>query len=400
MYKDLAKLSIRNVKTQDKRSWITIIGVIIGITAVVSLISLGQALETTIESEFEDLGADIIYIVDGEGLQGFFTGELSDTELELVRNSRGVEVAGPMYYGSTSGVFQGQSERVAILGIPTDESQELVMSSQALNVDSGRELRDTDQNNILIGSSLTDDHFDNPVDLRRQVRAGQADLRVVGILETTGDPEWDSSLVMRIERARELFESGEDISSYIVARPQQGLEPGEVASDIEEQIRRDRGQMPGEEDFTVSTADDLLDSYSNILGTVQAVVIGLASISLLVGGIGIMNTMYMAVTERTQEIGVMKAVGAEKKHVKTIFLIESGLIGLIGGFIGLVTGYAVTEIAVYGINSYVDISFSSSYSVSLIAGTLLFSFFIGTFSGYLPAKRAADLEPVEALREE
>ncbi len=400
MHTELVKLAVNNIKNRDKRSWLTAIGVVIGITAVVGLISLGQALEYTVESEFEDLGAEVVFVLEGEGLQGFFVGGMDDNDLEVVRSSRGVDLAGPMYYGSATGSFQGEEQRVAIIGVPTDESQEMVMSSQALTVDQGRNLQDTDQNNVLIGSSLADDYFEQSMGIRSQIRVARTDLRTVGVLEATGDPEFDTGVVMPIDRARDLFEDGDDESTYIVARPQSGIEPSEIAESIEENMRRDRGLMPGDEDFTVSTADDLLESFTSILGTVQAVVIGLASISLLVGGIGIMNTMYMSVTERTQEIGVMKAVGAQKKQIKTIFLIESGLIGLLGGFIGVLLGIGVSEIGIYLINLYVDISFVSNYSPALISGTLVFSLLIGMFSGYLPARQAAELEPVEALREE
>jgi len=400
MYRELAKLSVKNVKNRDKRSWLTAIGVVIGITAVVGLISLGQALEYTVQSEFEDLGAEGIFVLQGEGIQGFFVGGMDDNDLEVVRNSQGVDLAGPMYYGGSTGSFQGEEQRIAIVGIPTDESQEMVMNSQALEVRDGRNLQETDQNNVLIGSDLAGDHFEQSMDVRSQIRVAGNDLRTVGVLEATGDPEFDIAVVMPIERARELFEDGEDETTYIVAEPQQGLEPEEVARNIEENMRRDRGLAPGDEDFTVSTADDLLESFLSILGTVQAVVIGLASISLLVGGIGIMNTMYMSVTERTQEIGVMKAVGARKKQIKTVFLIESGLIGVLGGLMGVVFGIVLSEVGIYIINRYVEIGFVSTYSPTLIGGTLLFSFVIGMVSGYLPARQAAGLEPVEALREE
>ena len=401
MYSELTRLSVRNIRNQSARSWLTAIGVVIGIMAVVALISLGQALEYTVEREFEDLGTETIFITEGEGLQGFFVaGGLDDQDLEVIRNARGVDTAGAGYYGSTTATFQGQNERVPVIGIPTDESQTRFMSSQAMSVDTGRNLRDTDQNNILVGGNLADDYFDSSVGLRSQIRAGGTDLRVVGIMEMTGDPEFDNAIVMPIDRARDLFEGGEEVTNYIVAFPQQGLEPRDVADNIEEAMRRDRGQAPGDEDFTVSTSDDLLETFSNVIGSVQAVVIGLASISLLVGGIGIMNTMYMSVTERTQEIGVMKAIGAQKKQIKTIFLLESGLIGLLGGIVGIILGLGISELAIYIINFYVDIEFVSTYSITPISSVLLFSFLIGMLSGYLPARQAAQLEPVEALREE
>jgi putative ABC transport system permease protein len=185
-----------------------------------------------------------------------------------------------------------------------------------------------------------------------------------------------------------------------VARVQNGQDPASVADSIEAEMRRDRSIRPGEEDFTVFTMQGVLDSFQSILGVVQGIVLGIASISLLVGGIGIMNTMYTAVVERTKEIGIMKAVGAQDRQVLTIFLFESGMIGLIGGALGVILGASLSVGAVHVARQFTSIPVGTAITPELVIGALLFSAAVGMVSGVLPARKAAKMEPVDALRQE
>jgi putative ABC transport system permease protein len=189
-----------------------------------------------------------------------------------------------------------------------------------------------------------------------------------------------------------------DRIDYINADVISGEEPADVAERIRQELRRERNVAEGEENFSVSTSDDLIELFLGILNTVQYVVIGIVSIALLVGGLGIMNTMYMAVSERTKEIGIMKAVGATKKQILTIYLVESGILGLIGGVIGTLLGLGISEVGFYFIRQFAGIPLYPNRSLMLVGGSLLASFFLGVFSGFLPARKAAELEPVEAIR--
>lgn len=406
MILDLAELSGKNLFRRGKRSWLTIIGIIIGITAIVTLFSLGQGLEDSVTQQFEDLGANTIYILPGSGIGGLIGegpeegGEgLDDFDLEAVRDARGVEVAGPMIYAQATGDFQGETQRVPLVGIPTDSSQEMVMKANNLEVDTGRNIRSIDQLSGLIGYNLNQgDIFEREIGLRSQLNVRGNDIRVVGILEEAGDPEYDRSLVMPIESIRDILDE-EDRIDYILAEPSSSHTPEEAAENIEESLREERDVEEGSENFTVSTADDILDSFLGILSVVQYVVLGIVSIALFVGGLGIMNTMYMSVSERTKEIGIMKAIGATKKQILSIYLIESGVLGLIGGAIGIGLGLAITEAAFFVIREVIGSPLYPSISWSLIGGTLIISFFLGVFSGFLPARKAANLEPVEAIRQ-
>ena len=165
-------------------------------------------------------------------------------------------------------------------------------------------------------------------------------------------------------------------------------------------MRNSRGVEEGEEDFTTNTASDIIDSFQSQLSLIRGFLVGLGAISLLVGGIGIMNTMYTSVTERTQEIGVMKAVGATRRQILTVFLIESGIIGLMGGILGTVLGIGISFAASGIISQQVGIQVTPGTSPGLIIGALTFAFVVGMISGFFPARKAAKKNPVEALRYE
>ncbi len=197
---------------------------------------------------------------------------------------------------------------------------------------------------------------------------------------------------------KEILNINEE-ESEIIAKVQDGFDPEEVANEIIKRLRQSREEKEGQETFDVQTSEQILETFGNIFGIVQAVLVGIAAISLLVGGIGIMNTMYTSVLERTKEIGVMKAIGAKNSDILYIFLFESGSLGLVGGIIGVIFGAGLSKGVEYiAMNSLGTNLLQASLTPQLIFGALIFSFLIGTLSGILPAMNAAKLKPVDALR--
>ena len=387
MIMGLSKLAVRNTLRRGKKSWITVLGVVIGIAAVVSLVSLGEGLESAITQEFEDLGADNIFV----------SGNIEDSDISVIENSRGVDDAAA-YYSSTEPVnFNGETQFVNVIGVDLDKVQ-LLFSGQGWSIDEGRQLRSTDATSALLGPTFSD-NFDDDPRVRSQINLEGNSFRVIGFI-SAGDPQTQNSMIISLERMREVYDVEDDVSQVVV-RIQEGFGQEEVQENIEEDLRRDRGLEEGDEDFSTSTPQDILDSLTSILSVVQGIVVGLASIALFVGGIGIMNTMYMSINERTREIGVLKAIGASKRQIRTLFLIESGLIGLIGGLIGVLIGIGISEIAVFVVARFVEtVSLARGYDITLIMGALTFSTLLGLISGYLPSRRASKLEPAEALRYE
>ena len=392
LYSQLFKLSVRNIGRRGKRTWLTMIGIIIGVTAIISLIALGQGLEQAIVQEFETLGANYVYVSpDGA--------ELTDNDLEVVERARGVDQAIGSYRTNDLVSFRESSEFLTIVGVPGGKFDAYI-ESQGLSVEeNGRGLRSTDKNNVIAGQGLKSGTFERQVAIRSQLTLDNQDLRVVGFLGNSGDPNFEDSIVMELDRVREIYNANQTLSQ-VSASLQPGFEIENVQENIEQELRNDRGVEEGDEDFSTSTPADILDALTNILSVVQGIVVGIASIALLVGGIGIMNTVYMSITERTKEIGVMKAIGAKKRHISMLFLFEAGIIGLIGSIIGTVIGLGISNLAIYFLQNYTSFSAAQVFSPELIAGALGFGFIIGIISGILPARKAANMDPAESLRYE
>lgn len=400
MILDFVFLAARNILYRRRRSLLTIVGIFIGIAAVVALVSLGQGLQNSVASEFEDIGSNTLFISPGSQFQSTDAPRLTGNDLSAIRSVNQVDQVAGIVFSTTTAEYRDESGLVTVLGTPTDERQDLVEQSWALKVEEGRRIRSTDTSSVVIGSNVANQVFGEEIGLRSQVSIRGEEFRVVGILEPTGDPGVDQAVILPLSVAQDLLDKEEDRFDQVFASVQTGFEPSEAQESVERELRNSRNVNEGEENFDVSTQEDLLDSFNSILSVVRGVVIGIASISLLVGGVGIMNTMYTSVTQRTREIGVMKAIGARDSQILAIFLFESGILGLIGGIIGVLTGLIMSILSSFAATQATGIQINAYLGGELIIGALLFSFIIGMMSGVLPARRAAQLKPAESLRYE
>ena len=259
-------------------------------------------------------------------------------------------------------------------------------------------MKSNDKYKVVVGYLIAHGNFfDKEIHVGDTLYISDIKFEVVGTAARIGNRQDDTQVYIPVDTAKELFK--DPGYALIYAFTKKGFETSAVAEFVKDRMRRDRGLKEGLEDFTVSTAEQLMQVVGDVLLIVQTIVIGIAAISLVVGGIGIMNTMYTSVLERTREIGIMKAIGARNGDIATIFLLESGLLGIIGGVIGIAIGVAVGTGIEY-VAQQNNIAFTASFSPILIAGALLFSFIVGALSGLLPAMKASSLKPIEALRYE
>ncbi|MFH1835300.1 MAG: ABC transporter permease [Methanobacteriota archaeon] len=408
MIGDYFKLALINLTHRRLRSWLTLIGIFIGITAVVALTSLGQGLQDTINREFETLGANRVMILPGGGsasaafasIGGFAAVKLTDKDIKVVRDVRGVDLAGGMLQLTERVTFAGEDKYENLICISTDpDTLEYLESLDFFLIEQGRMLEKGDTRKVVAGYSLWNgDSFEKPVKRGDCVYIKGECFEVVGLHKRAGNPAHDQRFTVPREECSHLLNKSVDEVTAIAALVEDGFEPSDVAESIKVKLRKSRGVKEGEEDFNVQSAEQLMKTFTQIIDVVQTVITGIAAISLIVGAIGIMNTMYTSVIERTKQIGVMKAVGATRTDISVLFMIEAGLLGATGGIIGTILGLGIAKaVEFYAVNNGIP-QLQVHMGMELICGVILFSFIIGSLSGLLPARQAANLQPVEALR--
>ena len=406
MIADFFSLSVKSIRNRQVRSWLTMIGIFIGVAAVVALISLGQGLTAAINAQFATFGVDKVIVQPksaGFGPPGAFAaGNLTSHDTQLLKNVPGVlQVSGTVIKSGTIEFGKEQQARI-IQSIPTESREaELMIKTNNLEIIAGRMIRSNDKTKVLIGYNYAHGKlFTKQVSVGNKLIISGKEFEVVGILKRLGDPGTDNGIIMSEKAVEELFGTAGQLS-YIVVQVKEGESLDDVTDRITRIMRRDRGLREGKEDFQIQSPQQILESFNIILTVVQAVVVGIAGISILVGAIGIMNTMYTAVLERTREIGIMKATGARNSHILYIFLIESGMLGMAGGAIGVALGVGIGKLVEAVARQALGTDLlQASFPWYLIVGALFFSFALGAVSGTLPAMQASRLKPADALRYE
>ncbi len=391
MINDYFLLAFNSIRHRKLRSWLTIIGIIIGVAAIIALISLSLGLQATIEEQFEAFGTDRLLIA-AQGFHGPGTQSEGITDDDVSILERMSEFKTISYGSARPGEVEFKKEAKFPSVFGGKNGKELLESSTDLA--EGRYIENGDDNDALIGSRVANDLFDDKVRLRNKIKISGKEFRIVGILEPIGNQQDDNTIYITLEAYREIFGETNQID-FISAQ----VKPGVDILSLQEEVKREFERQRGDKNIDVVTPTQILEQIGSILGVVQAVLVGIAAISLVVGGIGITNSMYTTVLERTREIGIMKSIGATNLDVLSVFLIESGLIGLVGGFFGVILGTLIS----LGIGKFsTDAGFKLLVKVNpeLMIFGLLFAFFVGMISGSLPARQASKLKPVDALRHE
>jgi putative ABC transport system permease protein len=402
--KEHFKLASKNLKRRGIRSWLTMLGIFIGIAAVVSLISLGSGLRNAITGQFGSLDPDKLTIQNsgtGYGPPGSTSvDKLNSHDVDIVKNINGVEMVVSRLIRLVKVEYNGVVQFKYVGSLPESKKEaQMVYDSMSIQIQDGELLEAGEINKVVLGNDFTKEaDFGKAVKVSSKLTIQGKDFRVKGIMEKSGS-YINNVLILMPERDLKEILNTKDETDLIVVKVKESDNPEKVAADIKEALRKDRNQKEGEEDFSISTPVQSLQSINTILMMINIIVTGIASISLLVGGIGIANTMYTSVLERKKEIGIMKAIGAKNSDVLLIFLIEAGLLGLVGGVVGALIGLGVAMLVANVAQGFLGSNiFGVVISWPLLIFSVSFAFIIGIISGITPASQASKLKPVEALR--
>lgn len=420
MFKDFFLLAARSITHRKMRSWLTVIGVVIGIMAVVALVSIGLGLNQTVKEQVADVfGVDTFILMPkgSFGPQRNAGGSAEEYALDLayLKSIDGVKVAAAVR--QQTGFVQGPPKDdgtstqgfMPVMGLSTELITEFESFTGTLEVQpGGRLFSPGDKLVTVLGADIADRLGASVGDsiLVAGDDSKELTLTVIGIMSPSEEDSSGGNYSAGMSQTRNedtiyvpydtmdlLSGPSEDVLLTLV-RTEPGADVDEVANRVEEALNA-RGS-----EVSAVTYSDISDTIGTMTTTISAFLAGIAGISLLVGGVGVMNTMFTSVLERTKEIGVMKAVGAKNSHVLAIFLIESGLIGLVGGIVGTLCGLGLSSLASAFIDRFFHVNLAVVASPTLIIVTLLGAFGIGAAAGLWPAWRAAKLPVVDALRYE
>ena len=397
---DLLEYAVNNLFNRKLRSYLTILGIIIGIAAIVVLISIAQGVNDFIMNQLGALGGNWVQIAPGSPKQmslgptlSAVSATLSINDANALRAIPGVEKVFPSLQDRAVIQFKNETARVLLVGIDS----EAMKNVSYYEVGKGRLYTSGERRVVVIGDTIANSIFKTNITVNQVIQIRGMSFKVIGVFKKGGGlaSATGSVMVMPLEDAKSVY-AGQKLPNQadeIVVEVADGYDPEIVGSQISTKLRQLHHVKEGSEDFTVQTPASISQTINTITGTLELFLSGIAGIALLVGGIGIANTMFMSVMERTKEIGILKAIGATDNVVLEMFLLEAGIIGLVGGALGLVlAAFATLVLNYFGV--------PTDISPELATFGLFFSVVVGIIAGFFPARRAARLLPVDALRYE
>ncbi|WP_407283373.1 ABC transporter permease [Methanolobus sp. WCC1] len=397
-----------NILVHSKiRSWLTIIGIVIGVGSVVTIMALSDSMTADMEDRLADLDLTLITISPGytramSGFGGGFGGgsssdaELTDKDIMAIKLVENIDYIYGQIAGSGLEVyFMGETADLSVTGVDPQVWQYTV----TYELESGRLLEATDNNVVVIGYRIAHEMYDQEIGLNRILTIEDRSYRVVGIL---AEGESDRAIIMPVNSAVDIIDDAEpDVYDSIVVKADDMENVETVVDDIQEKLMISRHVMNDDDrDFTVSDSLSQAESFSEMMSSFSIFLGAIAGVSLVVGSVGIANTMFTSVLEKTKEIGTMKAIGAKNGDILMIFLFNSALVGFVGGVLGILLSLVLTSILPSLGITMVRSSMGMTVAPDLMLLGISIAVAIGVLSGVIPAYNASKMKPVDALRYE
>jgi putative ABC transport system permease protein len=402
MLLETVRLALRSVKRNALRSFLTLLGIVIGVAAVIAMITIGSGTTEKVKSDISKLGSNLLVVRSGapsshgaarEAARPLGTKEMAALSTQLT-GAKAVSAASQM---QVRAVYGTDSITTGVTG--TDAAY---FTARDWKIVEGRNFNESEVRTgpgvCIIGNTVRKQFFGGGNPLGMSFRVGKMSCKVIGVLDTKGfsgfGTDQDNVVMMPLPGFQRRISGSRDIDTiYVSAAP--GVTTSALQDQMETLLREVRRITPDkEDDFTVRDMTQIADAMASTTAVMTGMLGAVAGVSLLVGGIGIMNIMLVSVTERTREIGIRLAIGAQERHILVQFLVEATVLSLLGGIIGILIGLGLAGIA----SSTMSIPFAPSPAVILLA--VGFSGLIGMVFGFFPALRGARLDPIDALRHE
>jgi putative ABC transport system permease protein len=377
-----------------------VLGIVIGVAAVIAMVTIGNGTTAKVTAEVGKLGSNMLFVMPGQfgpGRASTQAKSFTARDVSAVRNQiAGLRAVAPVAQSSATIVFGGESRSSSVVGTTADYL--VVRSWPAV---AGRAFLEAEERGsavCLIGDKVKTELFGGTDALGQRIRVGKVSCEVIGVLAKKGQSgmgtDQDDTVLIPLRTFQRRIAGNSDIGTIMVAA-RDGVSTTKVQGDLERLMRERRGISAGQDDdFSVNDMTQITETLSGTTTILTGLLGAVAAVSLLVGGIGIMNIMLVSVTERTREIGIRLAVGALERQVLMQFLVEATVLALFGGIIGILFGLGLA----YAVGAFLNVPFVTSPSIIFLA--FAFSAFIGTGFGYFPARQAARMNPIEALRHE
>ncbi len=401
MLYEAIRLAYQAIARNAMRSFLTVLGIVIGVAAVIAMVTIGNGTTAKVTADLAKLGSNLLFVSPGQSGPGRASSDAKSfnaRDVDAMRSQlQGVKAIAPVAQKSVTVVSGADNRLVAVTG--TDNAYVITQDWALL---AGRQFLDGEIRGgvavCIIGTTVRDTLFGSVTPIGRSIRVGKVACDVIGLLESKGQSSFgtdqDDVVIMPLRGFQRRIAGNTDIARILVSA-KDDVDTAKVQADIERLLRERRNIAPGkEDDFSVRDMKQIAQATAGTTAMLTGLLGAVAAVSLLVGGIGIMNIMLVSVTERTREIGIRLAIGALERQVLSQFLVEAVVLSLFGGLTGIVLGLGLAWLATSGLG----VPFIVDPTIVLVA--FAFSALVGVVFGYFPAQRAARLNPIEALRHE
>ncbi|QOP42166.1 ABC transporter permease [Sulfurimonas marina] len=404
MFINALLLAIKEIRRNLLRSFLTVLGIVIGVASVIAMVILGDGTTAHITQNISKLGSNMLTLTPGAERRGPASAGITtkpfniDDIAVLQRETTYISAVAPSTAASLTAVYGNENHTTAVYGTNND-----YFTIRDWTIDKGRTFTEQELSSgkavCVIGHTVQEELFGQQNPINKNIRLEKFSCQVIGTLESKGAAgmrgmDQDDFIAVPIRMFQRRISGSRDISAILLSFKKDANieEAKKEVTLITREIRRIRKGM--DDDFHVHDMRDIIKTMTSTTKMLTYLLGSVAAISLLVGGIGIMNIMLVSVTERTREIGIRLAIGAMEREVLLQFLVESIVLSSLGGLIGIIIGLAIA----LGATNYFDIPFIINTTVIIVA--FIFSMFVGIFFGYFPAKKAAKMNPIDALRHE